>query len=254
MRRRSTSTREAVRRRTSRIRTREEFTPSARVMVRKSVLSGVLDRREEMLEGGRRRRQGPPRPVLHRLARSRAAVRPAAHEARAARGLRRAEGVAERRIRARASMPSLSPSGIASMTDLMVMAVACDQTRVFNMAYSQRSPATTKHGYDKPHHTATHEEPIDKAAGYQPNASWFTRRSMEELGLLRRSLRQGEGRRRHVARQHADLRHRPIQSSARIHSIDGIPMFTAGRAGGRVKTGLHIDGGGTAARASATRP
>jgi hypothetical protein len=34
---------------------------------------------------------------------------------------------------------------------------------------------------------------------------------------------------------------------ARIHSIDGIPMFTAGRAGGRVRTGLHIDGGGTAA-------
>jgi hypothetical protein len=34
---------------------------------------------------------------------------------------------------------------------------------------------------------------------------------------------------------------------ARIHSIDGIPMFTAGRAGGRVRTGLHVDGGGTAA-------
>ena len=34
---------------------------------------------------------------------------------------------------------------------------------------------------------------------------------------------------------------------ARIHSIDGMPMFTAGRAGGRVKTGLHVDGGGTAA-------
>lgn len=35
------------------------------------------------------------------------------------------------------------------------------------------------------------------------------------------------------------------QSLARIHSIDNQPMFTAGRAGGLIKTGLHIDGGGT---------
>jgi hypothetical protein len=35
------------------------------------------------------------------------------------------------------------------------------------------------------------------------------------------------------------------QSFAKIHSIDGLPMFSAGTAGGRIKTGLHIDGGGT---------
>jgi hypothetical protein len=35
------------------------------------------------------------------------------------------------------------------------------------------------------------------------------------------------------------------QSFAKIHSIDGLPMFSAGSAGGRIKTGLHIDGGGT---------
>jgi hypothetical protein len=28
---------------------------------------------------------------------------------------------------------------------------------------------------------------------------------------------------------------------ARMHSMDGMPVFTAGRAGGKVKTGLHID-------------
>jgi hypothetical protein len=31
---------------------------------------------------------------------------------------------------------------------------------------------------------------------------------------------------------------------AKVHSLDGIPMMTAGRANGRVKTGLHIDGQG----------
>ena len=42
----------------------------------------------------------------------------------------------------------------------MVMAVACDQTRVFNMFYASAFSATTKPGYDKPHHTATHEEAV----------------------------------------------------------------------------------------------
>jgi len=32
------------------------------------------------------------------------------------------------------------------------------------------------------------------------------------------------------------------QSFAKVHAIEGIPMFTAGRAQGRIKTGLHIDG------------
>ena len=59
------------------------------------------------------------------------------------------------------------------MTDLMVMAVACDQTRIFNMVYSYGFSNTTKPGYDKPHHTATHEEPVDPAVGYQPNVHWF---------------------------------------------------------------------------------
>ena len=40
---------------------------------------------------------------------------------------------------------------------------------------------------------------------------------------------------------------------ARIHSLEGIPFFTAGKAGGRVKTGLHVDGNATtAARAGYT--
>ncbi len=47
------------------------------------------------------------------------------------------------------------------LTDLMVMALACDQTRVFNMSYSNASASTVKAGYEKPHHTTTHEERVD---------------------------------------------------------------------------------------------
>ena len=65
------------------------------------------------VEGGGRRGPCAARPVLHRAARPRAAVRPAAHQARAHRGLPPG-GDRRGRIRARASMPTSSRSGIAS--------------------------------------------------------------------------------------------------------------------------------------------
>ena len=128
----------------------------------------------------------------------------------------------------------------------MVMALACDQTRVFNMAYSAAFAGTIKPGYEKPHHTTTHEEPIDKDAGYQTIASWFTRRAMEEWAYFVEAfakLREGDG----TLLDNTLIYASTDSNCARIHSIDGIPMFTAGRAGGRMRTGLHVDGGGTAA-------
>lgn len=131
------------------------------------------------------------------------------------------------------------------MTDLLVMAVACDQTRVFNMAYSQSAAATSRVGYDKPHHTASHEEPVDQQLGYQPQTSWFIRRSMESWAYFVEAfakVREGDG----TLLDNVLIYASTDQSLARVHSIENQPMFTAGRAGGRVKTGLHIDGGGSA--------
>jgi len=130
------------------------------------------------------------------------------------------------------------------MTDLMLMAVACDQTRVFNMFYASAFSATTKPGYDKPHHTATHEEAVVDELSCQPNVSWYTRRAMEEwayfVGALA-NFREGDG----SLLDNALIYATTDQSFAKIHSIEGIPMFSAGTAGGRVKTGLHLDGGGS---------
>ncbi len=88
----------------------------------------------------------------------------------------------------------------------MVMAVACDQTRVFNMAYSNAQANTVRSGYEKPHHTTTHEEPIDAALGYQPNHAYFASRAIEEWAYFVESfskIREGQ---RHTDGQHADLR------------------------------------------------
>jgi len=112
------------------------------------------------------------------------------------------------------------------------------------MFYASAFSATTRPGYDKPHHTATHEEAVDDALGYQPNTSWYTRRAMEEwayyVGALA-NCKEGDG----TLLDNALIYANTDQSFAKVHGIDGIPMFSAGSAGGRVKTGLHIDGGGS---------
>lgn len=222
----------------------EAFTPSALVMARRSVLSGVLDQTRELtkvvgandrarleqyftglrdLERQFDQQLTKPEPI--------AACHPVAAPGQDPRPGIDADIVAQRH---------------RQLTDLMVMALACDQTRVFNMAYSAAFAGTIKPGYEKPHHTTTHEEPIDKEAGYQTIASWFTRRAMEEWAYFVEAFarqREGDG-----SLLDNTLIYASTDSNwARIHSIDGIPMFTAGSAGGRVRTGLHIDGGGTAA-------
>jgi len=127
------------------------------------------------------------------------------------------------------------------MTRILVMAIACDQTRVFNMTYSNSFAATVKQGYEKSHHTETHEELVDPALGYQPLVHWYTRKSMEAWAYFVEQLAsfpEGDGTLldNSLVYAHSD------QSFAKVHSLEGIPMFTAGSAGGRIKTGIHVDG------------
>ena len=215
------------------------FTPNPRIVARKSVLSGVLDQTKQlsrMVGTEDRARLEQYYSDLRDLERQMDLQ------------LTKPEPIAScHPVTAPTEdpKPSVEATVVAQrhrmMTDLMVMAVACDQTRVCNMAYSAAFASTTKAGYEKPHHTCTHEEPIDQAVGYQPNASWFLRRSMESWAYYVDAfskIKEGDG---------TLLDNMLIYAStdtawARIHSLDGIPLFTAGRAGGRIKTGLHVDG------------
>ena len=127
------------------------------------------------------------------------------------------------------------------MTDMMVMAVACDQTRVFNMVYSDGTAVTQRKGYSKVHHTITHEEPYDVKLGYQTDAAWFVSRAMESYAYFIKALanfKEGDSSLldRSLVFAYSDL------SLAQAHSLVGIPMMTAGSAGGRMKTGIHFDG------------
>lgn len=215
-----------------------EFTPDPRVMVRKSSLSSVLEETRTLskeLGVDDRARLDQYFTGLRDLERrfDLQLTKPEPREACI---------VTDR--------PEDLPSGLDAylvarrhrmMTDLMLMAVACDQTRVFNMFYASAFSATTKPGYDKPHHTATHEEAVVEAEQCQPNVSWYTQRAMEEWAYYVQALasfKEGDG----TMLDNAFIYATTDQSFAKIHGIEGIPMFSAGSAGGRVKTGLHIDG------------
>ena len=125
--------------------------------------------------------------------------------------------------------PEILPTGLDAdlvakrhrmMTDLMLMAVACDQTRVFNMFYAHAFSSTIKPGYDKPHHTATHEEAVDAELGYQPNVSWFTRRAMDEWAYYVDALanfKEGDG----SLLDNSFIYATTDQSFAKLHAIDG---------------------------------
>ncbi|ANO50084.1 DUF1552 domain-containing protein [Woeseia oceani] len=214
------------------------FNPDPQVRVRKSVLSGVMDQTRSLMRNvGAEDRQ--------RLDQYFSGLRQL--ENQFAQRLEKPEPIAGCRPgEAPISDPPMDKTAESvalrhrMMTDLMVMALACDQTRVFNMAYSSAASAIIKPGYEKPHHTTTHEEPIDAQLGYQPNASWFTRRAMEswaEFVSAFTTVKEGDGTLLDNVLIYATTDH----GYARMHSMDGMPVFTAGRAGGKVKTGIHVD-------------
>jgi hypothetical protein len=129
------------------------------------------------------------------------------------------------------------------LAQLMAMAVACNQTKVFNMCYSDASVTMRRAGESAGHHTLTHEEPVDPKLGYQPKVSWFVQRSMGALADFIEafaSVREGGGTLldNTLIFAHSDT------SYAKFHALDSIPVMMVGKAGGRLKTGNYIHGNG----------
>ena len=129
------------------------------------------------------------------------------------------------------------------MSDLLAMALACNQTKVFNMVFSDSQSRLHKKGSTAIHHQFTHEEMIDKELGYQVQSAWFVERSMEAFATFLTALsavREGDGTLLDncLVLAHSDC------SFAKTHSINAIPVMLAGKAGGAVKPGLHIMGNG----------
>jgi hypothetical protein len=126
---------------------------------------------------------------------------------------------------------------------LLAFAVACDQTRVMNVVFGESTSPLRRAGSQMTHHIHTHEEPIDLALGYQPNTTWFIGRCMDGLKDFCTALdgiKEGGG----------SLLDRALvfvasdTGYAKVHGLENMPMMTIGRAGGRIRTGLHVHAAG----------
>lgn len=216
----------------------DKFEKDPRVIARRSVLSGVMDETRGMMK------------VVGQADRERLD--------QYFTGLRQLERQFDQRLTRPEPIPSCVAPGQAPpdpamdmsveavrmrhrlMAELMAMAVACDQTRVFNMTYSAGFASTIRPGFPMPHHTATHEEPVLPGVGYQENSSWFTMRAMEawvDFVEIFKSIPEGDG----TLLDNVLILGTTDVGYARTHSLDNMSVFLAGRAGGQVKSGQHID-------------
>jgi hypothetical protein len=129
------------------------------------------------------------------------------------------------------------------MAKILAMAAACNQTKVFNMVFSDNFSHMRRPGQTYTHHLLTHEETPDKELGYQPVAFYFNCRQMDALATFIETfaaIPEGDG----TLLDNTLIFAATETNYARVHSIDGVPIFTAGKAGGRMKTGLHVVGNG----------
>ncbi len=213
-----------------------DFTPDPRVTMRKSVLSVVKDQRDRLSQKvgatdrarldeyytSLRQVEQEMELQLTKPARLDACTVPAQSEAE----------------------PGNTDIEIATanhklFTTLLAHAIACDQTRVINVSFTDGLSSLRRKGHQETHHIFTHEEPIDPKLNYQPNVHYFEERILQALAALPEALsaiREGDGtlldRTAILAGSECGL--------AKYHALDNIPMFLIGGAGGRIKTGQHI--------------
>jgi len=131
----------------------------------------------------------------------------------------------------------------ALMAEILALTLACDQTRVFNVTFSNRASGLRTPGSADNHHTLTHEEPRDPVLGYQPKATFFVLKSMEAWATFVETLDavpEGDG----SLLDNCLVMAHSETADANSHSVVGLPIMLAGTAGGRMRTGLHVSGVG----------
>lgn len=130
------------------------------------------------------------------------------------------------------------------MVDLTVMALQCHQTKVFNIVFSPSGSTLRKAGAADTHHMLTHQEPVDEKLGYQPECTQYVQRSIESLAYLIQKLGEAKEGGRSLLDNMLVYAHSDT-SFAKMHSLEELPVLMIGRAGGRIRSGLHVREEGT---------
>lgn len=125
------------------------------------------------------------------------------------------------------------------MVELLAMALACNQSKVFNYVFTTATSEIYRPGDTPVYHAHTHEEPVDTKLGYQPISAELAQVSVNAYGALLKAMdniKEGDG----TLLDHSLVLGFSDTGWAKIHSIDNIPMLLAGGANGRHKTGQHV--------------
>ncbi|NKB32739.1 MAG: DUF1552 domain-containing protein [Pseudomonadales bacterium] len=219
-----------------------EFTPDPEVMVRHSVLSAVTEQRQKLMNSV----SVDDRSRLDEYFTSLRDV-----EQKLAFELERPAPLPA------CSIPNLNDEEIGTMVaqvqnthrqfaTLLSHALACGQTRIFHVTLGNAFSTLRLPGEPSAYHALTHEEPIDPELGFQPKCKVIGEQCMGFLAELLEamdSIQEGDGTLLDRSVVFAFTDH----GEARLHSMKNLPVFTAGSAGGRLKTGIHVAAEGDAA-------
>jgi hypothetical protein len=211
-----------------------EFTPDPHVMARRSVLSAISEERKDVM----RRVGAADRARLDEYFTSLRQV-----EQQLEMELQKPAPMAACRVPEKIEQAEVGRNVEAVernnrlFASLLAHAIACGQTRVFNMNFGTQGLRTP--GGVRDWHSLTHEEPIDPKLGYQKDVTWFinfaTRTFAEFLTILD-GYKEGP---RSVLDRTLIL-WQTDHGYARTHTMDDLPILTIGSANGRLKTGLHV--------------
>lgn len=128
---------------------------------------------------------------------------------------------------------------------LLAHALSCGQTQVVNVAMGSGFSPLRMPEEISGYHQLTHEERVDPTLGYQKKCKWLGEQHMDffrEFVQIMDSIPEGDGTLLDRSLVFAFTDH----GEARLHSMKQIPVITAGSAGGRFKTGMHISAEGDA--------
>jgi hypothetical protein len=120
---------------------------------------------------------------------------------------------------------------------LIAHALACGQTRVFNVAMNTQG--CRKAGSTQTWHGYTHEEPIDEKLGYQREVTWFilwANRVFANFIHKLENMPEGAG----SVLDRTLILWQTDHGYARTHTMDNVTIMTVGDAGGLFRTGRHI--------------
>jgi len=119
------------------------------------------------------------------------------------------------------------------MSDTLVMALACDQTRVFSDWFSTPVNNMLYPGTTSGHHQLTHDEPDPQAQVH--GIVLYTITELAYLMSALHAVKEGET----TLLEHTALLATSDTSYARAHSIEDYPILIAGSANGALKKGIH---------------